>query len=341
MESFKLNKSDYKLIGGYFFLATIWLIYKFYLDDYLLSQYFYEIPIIWVQTFSLLIISKWLIDRYFIKKENTIFLMLLMLFSFWSVSFIQMLLCDFGPYQDTKLIWNNLPEMGELIIGNINESVFNVCIPLCLISGKKYYEYQLNQLKFADAQKELELKTLRTQFAPHFLFNNLNTVDALIDQQPEKAKEYISHLANLYRYITENKEEDIVTITKELEFVKSYIYLIQTRFAGEYKFNIEGNQTAEKYVPTGALQALLENVVKHNSTNGDNQIITTHIHLKENYIKISNSKGETGTEKTTKSGIWNLQKRYELLTDEKLIIKESHDFFEVKIPLLQLENHHQ
>lgn len=339
MDSFKLNKSDYKLIGGYFFLTTIWLVYKFYIEDYQFSQFFYEIPIIWLQTFSLLLISKWLIESYFIKKYPVLLITILMLFGFWGVSFIQMVLCDYGPYQDTVLAWNTLPDMGEFIIGNINESVFNVCIPLCLLSGKKYYEYQLNQLKFADAQKELELKTLRTQFAPHFLFNNLNTIDALIDQQPDKAKKYISHLGNLYRYITEKKEDDIVTVTEELAFAKSYMYLIQTRFSGEYEFDIQKHPDINSlYLPTGALQTLLENVVKHNTVNNPENPIKTKIRSQNQNIIITNNKGKAGVKTTTKSGINNLKKRYQLLTDEKVIIENTESHFSITIPLLQLEN---
>lgn len=339
MDSFKLNKSDYKLIGGYFLLTTIWLIYKFYIEDYLFSQFFYEIPIIWLQTFSLLLISKWLIESYFIKKYPVLLITILMLFSFWGVSFIQMLLCDYGPYQETTLSWSALPDMGELIIGNINESVFNVCIPLCLLSGKKYYEYQLNQLKFADAQKELELKTLRTQFAPHFLFNNLNTIDALIDQQPDKAKKYIAHLGNLYRYITEKKEDDIVTVAEELAFAKSYMYLIQTRFSGEYEFDIEKHPDIKTlYLPTGALQTLLENVVKHNTINDQEDTIKTRISIQNQNITITNNKGQSGKVITTKSGIKNLIKRYQLLTDEKVIIENTKAHFTITIPLLHLEN---
>ena len=338
MDTFKLNKSDYKLIGGYFFLATIWLIYKFYIEGYLFSQFFYEIIIVQIQTFSLLLISKWLIEKYFIRKENAIKLTLLMLFIFWGISFIQMLLCDFGPYQDRELTWANLLKMDGLIIGNINESVFNLCIPLCLISGKKYYEYQLNQVKFADAQKEQELKTLRTQFAPHFLFNNLNTVDSLIDHKPDKAKQYIAHLSHLYRYITENKEEDIVTITKEIEFAKSYIYLIQTRFTNQYEFAINANQSLENlYLPTGALQTLLENVVKHNITNDQSPKITTKILIQDGHIDITNNKGISGSNNSTKTGITNLTKRYRLLTDASIKITNTEKEFSITIPVLQLE----
>jgi len=126
-----------------------------------------------------------------------------------------MLSGDFTRYGEIR--WEQLPPVGELIIFNINNSVFNLSIPLSLIAAKKYYEYQLNSLKFADAQKELELKVLRAQYDPHFLYNSLNTIDSLIDYSPkERVKEYIAHLAALYRYLIHTKDEDIAALSDEI-----------------------------------------------------------------------------------------------------------------------------
>jgi two-component system LytT family sensor kinase len=141
-------------------------------------------------------------------------------------------------------------------------------------------------------RKENNLKLLRSQIDPHFLFNNLNTLDFLIDSNPEKAKEYISRLPLIYRYLIKTKDAEVMELANEIELAKNYIFLIQTRFGNDYEFNIEKNiSLADKFIPTGALQNLLENVVKHNKYDGTKSIKTT-IQINEGWLIITNTKSK-------------------------------------------------
>lgn len=141
---------------------------------------------------------------------------------------------------------------------------------------KKFYEGQQELLKTQKLQKENEVKLLRSQIDPHFLFNNLNTLDSLIDSNPAKAKEYIHRLSLIYRYLIKTKDAEVMKLSSEIEFAENYIFLIKTRFGNDYEFTIEKNISLDAtLIPTGALQSLLENVVKHNKSAGKNTIKTT------------------------------------------------------------------
>ncbi|MEM1122691.1 MAG: histidine kinase, partial [Bacteroidota bacterium] len=112
-------------------------------------------------------------------------------------------------------------------------------IPGLFILGKKLYEAQTTFLKIEKEKKESELLRLNAQIDPHFLFNNLNTIDSLIDTNPTGAKTYLNKLARLYRYLIATKDQEVVELEEELTFAQNYIYLIQSRFGNAYQFHIQ------------------------------------------------------------------------------------------------------
>jgi sensor histidine kinase YesM len=337
MDAFRLNKSDYKIIGGYLLVATIWLIFKFYIEKYTLVEFLIDIPVFWVQTILLLYVSKVLINAFLIKSKNYFALIIFALFSFWLFGFFASIS---GEITRSGMIkWNELPSFIELIFININSSAANLAIPLTIISAKKYYEYQLQSADLSSTQKELELKVLKSQFNPHFLYNSLNTIDALVDYWPkEKVKEYISNLSGLYRYLIAVKDEDIATVEAEIALAKNYCYLIEARFEDDYQFIIPNDYIYKgKYLPNGALLSALENVVKHNKPLRNKPIIAT-VFINENEIKISNIISKNNTDESLGTGLINLKKRYELLSDKEVEVTETEQEFSLTLPLLTVVN---
>lgn len=233
--------------------------------------------------------------------------------------------------------WNELPSFIELIFININSSAANLAIPLTIISAKKYYEYQLQSAELSNVQKELELKVLRSQFNPHFLYNSLNTIDALVDYSPkEKVKEYISNLSGLYRYLIAVKDEDIATVESEIALAKNYCYLIDTQFENDYQFDFQNDQSyKDKYLPNGALLTAIENVVKHNKPANNIAVVAT-ILVNQNEVKISNTISKNETNESLGTGLINLKKRYKLLSDETIEIKQTGREFVLTLPFLKI-----
>lgn len=351
----KLNRSDYLLLLVYFvffILAELYdhtfhfnqINYTFINPDGSsysqintsppLGGYLIGVPISFIITLSIvLIFFIWLIPKYLIRAENYV------VFSALGV----LVLVFFGVFRYTvwhwvdNAPWQTYPSVLDLIMNGLSNSASNAGLPLGILLTKKYFEGQIQIADVQKKQKESELKLLQAQISPHFLFNNLNTLDALIDTKPEQAKKYIAHLSALYRYLISTKDQEVVLLKEELSMIKNYFYLIETRFGSVYSFSItESVVTKDQYLPVGALQVLIENVVKHNKVLMDTPIKTTIV-IDDQQIVITNNK--TGVSEKLESfgtGLENLQERYALLFDKEIQIIDSESKFQVSIPLIEL-----
>ena len=202
--------------------------------------------------------------------------------------------------------------------------------------GKKLYEAQVQFLQMEKEKKESELRFLKSQIDPHFLFNNLNTVDSLIDSDPSKAKVYLNKLSTLYRYLISTKDDEVVPLEDELAFAENYQFLIETRYGKAYQFEIKNEATNSDsfLIPPGALQTLLENIVKHNKAAHESPVIST-IQINDDSIEVSNDLN-LKTEKVDSHGVGmnNLKARYKLLTDKAVEVVKS-DKFTVRLPVIK------
>jgi two-component system, LytTR family, sensor kinase len=208
-----------------------------------------------------------------------------------------------------------------------------------LVMGKQFIQAQRRMLQAEKERKENELRMLRAQVDPHFLFNSLNTLSILIDINPNEARVFTEKLANLYRQLLQVKDEDLVSLKKELSFCEDYIYLLKQRFGDAYvfKINYDGLEPADTeglFVPPAALQLLIENAVKHNSGDPANPIVLT-ITISKTEIVATNNKREKLVIQSSGLGLKNLEKRYNLLTDKALHIENTEGVFKIVLPLVQ------
>lgn len=334
MTYLKLNTSDYKLLVFYFVLATLWDMARYYILDMALLQYLVNMPLFWIKTIILLFLFKYLIVELLVKNKKYLLFFILALASVILVGFGSLLL-EFWSSGNPL----TFSDMGTLLFfKSYYNSAVDIAIPLGLLMGKKYYENFIKVNQIEKEQRETELKLLRSQFDPHFLFNSLNTTDALIDTSPQKAKAYIARLAALYRHLIQTKDQEVVSLEEEIKLAENYFFLIKTRFGHSYEFKIpETNLPKDKYLPTGALQTVIENVVKHNKPTND-QIITTQITITEDNILVKNNTSNTiETNHSSGSGLQNIKKRYLLLSDREITIEEGNTYFTVSLPLLTLK----
>ncbi len=176
-------------------------------------------------------------------------------------------------------------------------------------------------------------EALKNQVNPHFLFNSLNVLSSLVYENQDKAVEFISKLSNVYRYVLDSKNEELVDVSRELEFIKSFIFLQQIRFDESLIVQIEGSATG--FVPPLALQVLVENAIKHNVVSASKPL-TIDIHLFNNEIVISNTIQEKLSKDSTGIGLDNLKARFDFLTDRKVTIENDGKTFKVTVPVLKL-----
>jgi len=185
--------------------------------------------------------------------------------------------------------------------------------------------------KSANAQFE----SLKNQLDPHFLFNSLNVLSSLIDENPGQAQKFTASMSKIYRYVLEQKDKELVTIEDEIEFAKTYCDLLKTRFENSVNFIFDvREEDLRRFVVPLSLQLLLENCIKHNLatsskpllikifTEGDTLCIENNLQIRE---QIKESAG---------IGLSNIVQRYSLLTNENVFIEKSEDYFKVKLPVL-------
>ena len=182
----------------------------------------------------------------------------------------------------------------------------------------------------------MELNLLKSQINPHFLFNNLNALDDLIDRDQQLAKQYLHKLSKMYRYSIMNMENDVVSLQEEWEFIESYIYLIEERFGSAYQFEKinELNRLDDYLIPPAALQSLLENAVKHNQGSLKEPLLI-YIKATEQGISVSHLKRpKLGNVKSLGTGLKNLKARYQLLSDQEITIEDTEKYT-VLLPLIK------
>lgn len=199
------------------------------------------------------------------------------------------------------------------------------------------WRFSLAELeRFKKENAEFRFESLRAQVNPHFLFNSLNTLSSLIYQSQEKAETFVKELSDVYRYILEYRDRELVSLEKELEMVRSFIVLIQLRF--EQNLTIEINikdENKKKLIAPLTLQMLIENAIKHNIVS-KKKPLHVQIFQENDYIIVENNLQKKETETySSKLGLVNIKNRYDYLTDKKFEVIESPDTFRVKIPLIK------
>ncbi len=338
MISLKLSKSDYRLIWVFSFCSVIWLSLKFWTENHSLDQILFDIPIIMAKTLAAFFLLRWQIQRFIIEKKQYLLFFIYSTLGLVLIGFIDLLRDYFGRGYG----WSDLPDIGYIIIHSYYYSAADIAVPFVIIIGKKYFENQSQLAKIKEKQKDAELKLLRAQISPHFLFNNLNTVDALIDSNPTQAKKYIAKLSSLYRYLISTKDIELISLDQEIEMVKNYFYLIHVRFGDSYTLQIKENSSSEgfdltkKYLPIGALQTVLENVIKHNSIVNHNPIVTT-LTINNNTVTVSNNVTKQNTlYENSGTGLQNLEERYRIMLDKNLQIDHNNTEFTVHLPIVAL-----
>lgn len=204
-----------------------------------------------------------------------------------------------------------------------------------------FYYYRNKQQSIVTEQKLIagtasaKFDALKNQLDPHFLFNSLNVLTSLIEENPEAATRFTTSLSKVYRYVLEQKTKELVTLEEELKFAKLYMSLLAVRFEDSIVFtmpeNLENPQA--KVVPL-ALQLLLENAVKHNQVMPSKKLYITISEEDGNLVVTNNSQPKQVLRESTGVGLRNIRDRYALLTKRPVIIKENQKEFKIAIPIL-------
>lgn len=184
---------------------------------------------------------------------------------------------------------------------------------------------------------QAQLDALRNQAQPHFFFNSLNTLRDIIDQNPkEDAKEFVDKLADIYRFILDSGNVNLIALRQELKFAKAYIHVQKERFGENLKldWNIP-DAVMDKMIVPMSLQLLLENAIKHNVISKAKPL-TIQINVEDEQLVVTNPIQLKSTKlPSTKLGLLNIRKRYSLIVDDPVLIQNKDNSFVVALPLLK------
>ena len=212
-------------------------------------------------------------------------------------------------------------------------------VVLIIFYGFFYYKFsqekKVKEQKIIAGAASAQFDALKNQLDPHFLFNSLNVLTSLIEENPEAATLFTTSLSKVYRYVLEQKNKQLVTIEEELKFAQLYMSLLKMRFEDSIVFTVpEKLSNPEAKVVPLSLQLLLENAVKHNQVTPSKKLTITIVEDKDALIITNNFQPKQVVRESSGVGLKNIRQRYQLLTDRPVNIDQNHKQFSISIPLL-------
>lgn len=232
----------------------------------------------------------------------------------------------------------------DMELGSYRTSIYisiGITIMVSLVLHSRTFFQYWRQAKVAAEQFEKQsmlarYESLKSQVNPHFLFNSLNALTHLVYEDQDKAVHFIKKLADVYRYVLDTREQEVVPLSEELEFLQSYIFLQQIRFGDKLHITVTLDHQEAMVVPL-SLQLLLENAIKHNVISEADPLYI-RIYNETDMLVVENNKQHKsmwGSASGTGLGLDNIRKRYAFLTARPVEISDATHLFQVKIPLIQ------
>jgi sensor histidine kinase YesM len=230
-----------------------------------------------------------------------------------------------------NIVWEStlIILIAVIFITHVYETVFLV---------KETESEMIKNEQLERTKAEAELEALKNQIDPHFIFNSLNTLSHLIEEKPAKAKLFNDNLADVYRYILQNKARGLVLLKEEMLFLENYFSLLKIRFekSVEMEIAVDEKETEHYLIPPISLQILAENAIKHNEFS-ETLPLCIRIRLINDELVIHNTVRKKNLRKPSSGiGLQNLQERYRLTTSKEVIIKEEETDFTVILPILKI-----
>jgi len=200
---------------------------------------------------------------------------------------------------------------------------------------KAYAENKVKEQKVIAGTASAQFESLKNQIDPHFLFNSLNVLSSLIEENPDNAQRFTTSLSKIYRYVLEQKDKELVSVAEELAFAKTYMNLLKMRFENSISYELPSDfENPEAKVVPLSLQLLLENTIKHNVAS-EQKPLHIKIYIENNYLIVENNLQKKEVLQDRKGvGLQNIVNRYGLISERKVLVEQTAEAFKVKIPIL-------
>ena len=195
--------------------------------------------------------------------------------------------------------------------------------------------------KLKRKQLASQFETLKNQVSPHFLFNSLNSLMAIIPEDSTLAVQFTRHLSDVYRYVLQNKDREVVTLAEEMDFVKAYFFLHKIRFGENIHLNTDvAKNYLDMHVAPLSLQMLIENAIKHNIISKEKPLfVDIYVEGSQRIVVKNNLQVRKNKPDSSRVGLQNIITRYKLLAKEQVQVLSNPQSFMVSIPLLSIGNY--
>jgi len=224
--------------------------------------------------------------------------------------------------------WGSVPSF------EFDVAVLAVLLPL-IVSGVADRIFLEGEARDAEqAALAAQFETLKARLSPHFLFNSLNTLADIVEEDPQLAVRFIEEMAAIYRYILEHRDEPLVPLAAEIEAIRSLLYLLESRQPGafEVEFRLAPGAESLQIVPL-ALQTVVENALKHN-TYSSSTPMKLSVYTDQDQLVIENTLNRRANAPSTETGLASLRIRVEHICRKPLQIAENNQLFSVRLPLV-------
>jgi LytS/YehU family sensor histidine kinase len=240
------------------------------------------------------------------------------------------------------LVWEKVMHFN---FGSYFDVVFTSLVITFIISlflhGKEFLVQWKAAAVDAEASKResimAQYESLKSQINPHFLFNSLNALTNLVYEDQDKAAKFIKQLSEVYRYVLDTRNREVVSLEEELHFLNAYLFLQQIRFGDKLQIKDELKGVESSVAPL-AFQMLIENAIKHNVISQEDPLII-RLYSVQNYLVIENNlqKKSVLREDSVGIGLDNIRKRYGFLSNLPIEVSQTEKLFSVKLPILKTE----
>lgn len=232
--------------------------------------------------------------------------------------------------------FSNFGAITHFLFGNFFAYVLAVSVAYLFVFLKQMYFLRTENQLLKTEKANAELNALKEQISPHFFFNTLNSLSAVIrTAEKSDSLEFVEKLSQVYRYILDSGNNNLVSIKEEIEFLNDYTYLLHKRFGNNFSIENRINSNVLEYkIPPLALQVLLENVTKHNKLLSSSPVKIS-IENTEDCVYFKNELRRKEHVASHGSGLSNLNKRYQLICGKGIEISEKNNEFCVKMPIIR------
>lgn len=243
-----------------------------------------------------------------------------------------------------QLILSHIDFGPAMLMVEVRGILINLVFYMFLNMLQQNYENQhvsMELERFRNDNLSAQYDLLKQQVNPHFLFNSLNTLKAMVETNDRQSVDFILKLANFYRYTLESRKLDLIPLREEMEILNAYLFLQKARFEDGFIFqNRLDDPVLDTLIPPFTLQLLVENCLKHN-------IVSLHRPLQirifgegESIVVENQIQLRTNQEDSLGVGLKNIELKYSHLLNKKVEVINSQDLFQVRLPIIYEHRNH-